>query len=77
MTYNGGCIVIIGNPHEGFQFYGPFNGPGKAEAWAEGVMVDDGDAWSIAPLNGCHVVSKEQAEATESDVFSIPSWNHD
>lgn len=25
----------------------------------------------------CHVVSKEQAEATESDVFSVPSWNHD
>lgn len=40
-------IVVVGNPVDGFTFFGPFKTLGDAVVWAEESVDRD---WCVAPL---------------------------
>ncbi len=58
----GMCIVIYGNPVDGFQYVGPFKTPDDAQWWADRVAV--GADWWLAELQ--HQSVMEGFETTPS-----------
>lgn len=42
-------IVLVGNPVDGFSFFGPFTTSDEAATWAEAAPLNDD--WWVAPLN--------------------------
>ena len=41
------CIVVAGNPKDGFSYYGPFENGLRASDWADHYFRNSGDWWVI------------------------------
>lgn len=50
-------IIVVGNPVEGYEFYGPFESPEDAIRYADNNL-DYGDHWEIAKLKAPEGESK-------------------
>ena len=44
----GSFIVIVGDPVDGFRYYGPFDDHDSAVKWAEAEL--DGERWWVADM---------------------------
>lgn len=44
------CLVMAGNPADGYEFFGPFYGFPEAVAWAEVNLIDNCSDFHVAAL---------------------------
>ena len=62
------CIVVVGNPVEGFEYHGPFDDTSEATIWGVKVLSDSEEWWAVPIMDPDMML----AEAEKTEAMDLP-----